>query len=101
MPVNYTCPEAYALLAAAEASAACRADLADAGVMEIDANSEGPAALEGSCGVNPERAVAPPTKFYKIFWGSSHIAFSIRVCMLHGTLRNQDLGPEKWIEAGC
>ena len=74
VPVNYISAEAYALLAAAEASAARKADALDAGALERD--------MHGSCSTlqsvvfelhDPARmllCMAPPKKFYRIFWQS-------------------------------
>ncbi len=75
VPVNYISPDACALLAAAEASAARRADALDAGVMELDVNGSGvplQSALNGCS--DPERvlclSMAPPKRFYRRVWES-------------------------------
>ncbi len=77
MPVNYICPEAYALLVAAEESAARRADDMDAKDIEIemlDANELGSTLQSAMDGLNGPGSVwpqmAPPKKFYRIFWQS-------------------------------
>ena len=74
VPVNYISPEAYALLAVAEASAALRANALDSQAMEIDMNGHGltlQSVLDGD--YDPERALpgmAPPKRFYRTFWQS-------------------------------
>ena len=78
VPFNYICPDAYDLLAAAEAAAARRADDMDAkgtAIAVIDgANGLGStlqSALDGWHGpgsVLPQ--MAPPKRFYKVFWQS-------------------------------
>jgi hypothetical protein len=72
VPVNYIGPEAYALLAAAEASAARHAAAAESGVMELDVNSQG-STLQSALDemYDPERVLtimAPPKRFYRTFW---------------------------------
>ena len=74
VPVNYISPEAYALLAAAEASATLRADALDEGVTELDANGHS-STLQSVLDYwyQHEGAVqimAPPKRFYRIFWQS-------------------------------
>jgi hypothetical protein len=72
--VNYISPEAYALLAAAEESAARCADAMDVSVANLEASN---------CDLTPQSAaegcrdslrtltsMAPPRKFYRIFWQS-------------------------------
>ena len=70
-PVSYISPEAYAFLAAAEESAARRADDLDAGVMEIDTKLL-QSVLDGWH--KPElvtpSSMAPPKRFYRISWNS-------------------------------
>ncbi len=71
-PVNYICPEAYALLAAAEASATHSADALDARVMDLGVNGSG-LTLQGPLDgmYDPDRVLktmAPPKKFYRTFW---------------------------------
>ncbi len=74
VPVNYICPKAYALLAAAEASASRRVDSSDDGAMEIDGHGDGSTLQSASDAMyDPERRFAkmpPPKKFYKTFWRS-------------------------------
>jgi hypothetical protein len=85
VPVNYICPEAYALLAAAEASAARRADDSNAGHMDIDANGNGGGStLESSWHrmIEPERPVqsmARPKRFYRTFWKSVSARLTYRL----------------------
>lgn len=78
VPVNYFSPEVYALLAAAEASAARHALELDAADMEIDLNGQGPTLQDQSgpirapssfsgCGLS---SAAPPKRFYRTFWQS-------------------------------
>jgi hypothetical protein len=74
VPVNYICPEVHALLLAAEASAARRAEVLDAEGMEQD--------MKGHVGMlqdvldgrqDPALAVprmAPPKRFFRTFWRS-------------------------------
>ena len=65
VPVNYISPEVYALLAAAEASAARRAQnlhAASADICNIEADGQG---LEPCLA-----AMAPPRRFYTTFWRS-------------------------------
>ena len=69
VPVNYINPEACALLAAAEGSAARRADGADAGIIALSVKGRGQ--LDGL--YDPERILlttAPPKRFFRIFWQS-------------------------------
>jgi hypothetical protein len=72
--VNYISPEARALLVAAEESAARRADACEDVLMKLDVNGSGStlqSALSGMLG--PQRRVpnmAPPKRFYRIFWQS-------------------------------
>ena len=74
VPVNYICPEAYALLAAAEASAARHADAFNAGAINLDMHDHGStmqSALDG--GYEPERVLtrmAPPKRYFRAFWRS-------------------------------
>jgi hypothetical protein len=76
IPVNYISPEAYELLAAAEASAARRADAVDAGVIALDVTHRFSTLETELCGWrNPgyERNVSsmvPPKKFFRTFWQS-------------------------------
>ncbi len=79
VPANYISPEACALLAAAEASAARRADALDARGMELDVNGGG---ASPNCTFkldrchdhyDPERVLltmAPPKRFHRISWKS-------------------------------
>ena len=81
-PVNYISPEAYALLAAAEALAARRADAEDAGIMDYAFN--GPSSTEESAldGMyDPGRlmpSMAPPKRFYRTFWQSASLRLLYR-----------------------
>ncbi len=88
VPVNYICPEAYAFLAVADASAARRADAIDTGATALDMRCNEPtlqSALDGM--YDPERvspsfhrneanqlvgspSMAPPKKFFRTFWRS-------------------------------
>ena len=78
VPVNYISPEAYAFLAAAEASAARRADALDAGVVLLDVTHRLPTLGSELCGWrNPQAggdnclsSIVPPKKFYRTFWKS-------------------------------
>jgi hypothetical protein len=75
VPVNYISPEACALLAAAEAYAARRANDVDTENMEEDAGYGFSTLLHNAIdGVNvPELSLprmAPPKKFYRTFWQS-------------------------------
>ena len=78
VPVSYICPEAYALLAAAEASAARRAD-------DMDAKGTTITVLDGAHGLGSTLQsamdgwhgpgsvllkMAPPKRFYRTFWQS-------------------------------
>jgi hypothetical protein len=75
VPVNYISPEACALLAAAEASAArCAEAYMDASVVNIIANYPYSRMLCEMDGYrDPQRtltSMAPPKKFYRTFWRS-------------------------------
>ena len=74
VPVNYISPEAYALLAAAEASAARKADALDTGVPELDLIGSISSLQISMFGLyDPERilqSMSPPKKFYRTFWQS-------------------------------
>ena len=83
VPVNYISPEVYALLAAAEASAALQADVLDYQAMEIDMNGLTLDSVRDGV-YDPERALpsmAPPKRFYKTFWQS----VSLRLLYQHST----------------
>ena len=58
VPENYISPEVYALLAAAEASAARRTDDLEGAVLNM---------TENACAL---LCVAPPKRFYRTFWRS-------------------------------
>ena len=79
VPVNYISPDAFAFLAAAEASADHRAEALGSEGMELDASGHGTtlqSALDGL--YNPERILlsfAPPKRFFRTFWRS--IAFRL------------------------
>ena len=74
VPVNFISPEACALLAAAEASAARRADALDAGSQMDDIDGSSSPLQSPLFGMyDPERyllSMSPPKKFYRIFWQS-------------------------------
>jgi hypothetical protein len=73
VPVNYISPEACALLAAAEASAARRANDLDTENMEEDAGYGFSMLLHNAIdGVNVTELTlpTPPKKFYRTFWQS-------------------------------
>ena len=74
VPVNYISPEVYALLAAAEASAARRAEAQDAGGMDLDSIGQ-ESTLQTTMGgwhdpANAMLGMAPPKRYYRIFWRS-------------------------------
>jgi hypothetical protein len=77
--------EAYALLAAAEASAALRADESDYQAMDIEMNGHSltlESALDGV--YDPDRvlpSMAPPKRFYRTFWHS----ISLRLLHRHSS----------------
>ncbi len=85
VPVNYISPEVYALLAAAEASAARHADSLGAGGMELNMGDHGSTlhmqgALDGDC--DAERVLpstAPPKRFYRTFWRSTSLRLLNRI----------------------
>ncbi len=72
VPVNYICPEAYALLAAAEASAAQSRRAIDLNKepMALDTNICWPTLHEPERALRSKEVMAAPKKFYKAFWRS-------------------------------
>jgi hypothetical protein len=72
VPMNYICPEAYALLVAAEESAARSADALDAGCYDLDANDHCLTRNSLLVGMSDSSIVplTPPKRFYRIFWQS-------------------------------
>ncbi len=74
VPVNYISPEACALLAAAEASAARRTEAFDADDTEHDMNGHGSTLQSASDGLLGPQCVSqsmpPPKRFYRLFWQS-------------------------------
>jgi hypothetical protein len=76
VPVNYISPEAYALLAAAEASAARRADAVEAEVVLLNMTEQFSTLETESCGWRTPgygrilSSKVPPKRFYRTFWES-------------------------------
>ena len=76
VPINYMSPEVYALLAAAEASAARRADTIDVADMQLALNGQGSTLQTQSAHIGWNylglglSSTAPPKRFYTTFWQS-------------------------------
>jgi hypothetical protein len=82
MPVNTISPEVYALLAAADASAACCTDAMETSVANLEATlcvSEVHRASDG-CRDHPGplTRMAPPKRFYRTFWLSMSLRLLYR-----------------------